>query len=233
MDQQLARELVSQTTEIGTGTSRVSLEHRGTGLFDFSKRVFDLAASLILLLLAMPLFAVVSLLVAMDGGPVFFRHQRVGRDGRKFGCWKFRTMILDAEASLAEYLAHHPEAAAEWQRDQKLVYDPRVTPIGKFLRSSSLDELPQLFNVVAGEMSLVGPRPVTASELSRYGAKAGIYASVRPGITGLWQVSGRNETTYDERVSLDERYIVNRHVGMDLAILWRTIGVVFSGKGAR
>lgn len=233
MDQQLAKPLVSSALEPKGERPRTALPRRVGSSGEFVKRAFDLVASLVLLLLAMPLFAVIGLLVAMDGGPVFFRHQRVGRNGVMFGCWKFRTMILDAEASLAEYLHYHPEAEEEWQRDQKLVHDPRITPIGKFLRSSSLDELPQLFNVLVGEMSLVGPRPVTAIELQRYGSKADVYASARPGITGFWQVSGRNETSYDERVALDERYVQRRHLGMDLMILWRTIGVVLSRRGAR
>lgn len=201
--------------------------------FTLFKRPFDLVASVILIFLASPLFLAIAIVVAMDGGPAFFRHQRIGRNGKAFGCWKFRTMILDAEASLAEYLTLHPEAEAEWDRDQKLAYDPRITPIGKFLRSTSLDELPQLLNVISGEMSLVGPRPVTLPELSRYGPSASDYTSVRPGITGLWQVSGRNEISYDQRVALDSHYVRHRNMGIDLAILVRTIGVVFSKRGAR
>lgn len=200
---------------------------------DFIKRGFDLVVGSLLLFLAMPLFLVISVLVAMDGGPVFFRHQRVGRRHAPFGCWKFRTMIVDAEASLEEYLFHHPEAEAEWRCEHKLLHDPRITPIGRFLRNSSLDELPQLLNVIAGEMSLVGPRPVTAIELLRYGSRAELYARVRPGITGLWQVSGRNDVGYDERVALDAHYVGSRHLAMDIAILYRTIGVVLSRKGAR
>lgn len=198
-----------------------------------TKRAFDLCASIVLIFLALPLFALVALVVATDGGPVFFRHTRVGRGGGLFGCWKFRTMILDAEGCLGEYLSHHPEAEREWRREQKLAFDPRVTPVGRFLRQSSLDELPQLFNVLVGEMSLVGPRPVTRGEMAFYGPVAPLYMSVRPGITGLWQVSGRNDVGYGERVALDKRYILNHHMLLDFLILYRTIGVVVSRKGAR
>ena len=239
MEQQLSSTLAHQGSDrsrepvIEQGSLQSTLQMRGSGAVELLKRGLDLVLGTCFLLLAIPLIAIVSIFVAMDGGPVFFRHQRVGRGGKMFGCWKFRTMIVDAEASLTEYLALHPEAEAEWRRDQKLVFDPRITPIGTFLRKTSLDELPQLFNVIIGEMSLVGPRPVTQCELSRYGCKARIYASVRPGITGLWQVSGRNDTSYDERVSLDERYVANCHIGADLIILWQTVAVVLSKRGAR
>jgi exopolysaccharide production protein ExoY len=202
-------------------------------LRDAAKRVFDMAVSFILIILALPLFLVVGAIVAMDGGPVFFRHKRVGRGGELFGCWKFRTMIVDAEACLGEYLALHPEAAEEWRHDQKLSFDPRVTPVGRFLRGTSLDELPQLFNVLLGDMSLVGPRPVTKGEMAHYGDVAALYTIVRPGITGLWQVSGRNDIGYRERVALDKRYILNHHLLFDFIILYRTIGVVLSRRGAR
>jgi exopolysaccharide production protein ExoY len=198
-----------------------------------TKRAFDASAALFLLILAAPLFAVVALLASMDGGPVFFRHRRVGRGGVLFGCWKFRTMILDAEPCLEEYFLYHPNALDEWQREQKLAFDPRITPIGKFLRRSSLDELPQLLNVLVGEMSLVGPRPVTVEELRHYGKAAPLYMSARPGITGLWQVSGRNDVGYAQRVALDEQYLQRGGALLDLLILYRTIGVVFSRRGAR
>ncbi|MGO4705702.1 sugar transferase [Microvirga sp. 2MCAF38] len=197
------------------------------------KRAFDITGSLLLLFLALPLLAVIALLVAIDGGPVFFAHKRIGRGGEVFGCLKFRTMILDAENCLNEYLSFHPHAAIEWQRDQKLTFDPRVTAIGQFLRSSSLDELPQLINVLLGQMSLVGPRPVTTGELAHYGNVLDLYKSVRPGITGLWQVSGRNDVGYAMRVSLDERYVRDWSLGLDFKILFRTPLVVLSRRGAR
>ncbi|WP_112662534.1 sugar transferase [Microvirga flavescens] len=197
------------------------------------KRAFDIVSSALLLFLALPLFAVIALFVAMDGGPVFFAHKRIGRGGKVFGCLKFRTMILDAEGCLNEYLSHHPHAAIEWQREQKLNFDPRVTAIGRFLRSSSLDELPQLINVLLGDMSLVGPRPVTSSELTHYGSSVEFYKSVRPGITGLWQVSGRNDVGYATRVALDERYVREWNLALDASILLRTPMVVLSRQGAR
>ncbi|TCR73231.1 MULTISPECIES: sugar transferase [Rhizobium/Agrobacterium group] len=197
------------------------------------KRAFDVSVSLVLLFLAAPLFAVVAVLVSLDGGPIIFKHTRVGKGITPFGCLKFRTMIIGADNCLQEYLAHHPEASAEWARDQKLVFDPRITPIGKFLRASSLDELPQIINVLRGEMSLVGPRPVTNSELSHYQEHVSEYASVLPGITGLWQVSGRNDVSYQRRVELDCEYVLNRNMLLDLKILVRTAGVILSRKGAR
>lgn len=192
------------------------------------------AVALLLLVLLSPLMLGIACLVwRRDGAPVFFAHYRVGLDGRLFRCLKFRTMRRDAEQRLADLLAREPAARAEWARDQKLTHDPRVTPVGRFLRRSSLDELPQLINVLRGEMSLVGPRPVTVGELTRYGAVRWHYLSVRPGITGLWQVSGRNNTTYAERVALDRRYVEKRSVLMDMHILVKTARVVVERDGAR
>lgn len=198
-----------------------------------TKRVLDILLASFLLFLTFPLLLGIALVVAMDGGPVLFKHRRIGRHGASFGCLKFRTMILDAEDCLAEYLSYHPEAQIEWDRDRKLTFDPRVTKIGRFLRLSSLDELPQLLNVLRGEMSIVGPRPVTQEELAQYGVAASLYKSVRPGITGLWQISGRNDITYATRVSLDERYIRNWSLALDLSILLRTPAVVLTRRGAR
>jgi undecaprenyl-phosphate galactose phosphotransferase len=187
----------------------------------------------LLLMAASPLLLAITLLVWQAGGaPVFFGHYRVGRDGRLFRCLKFRTMRVDAEQALARLLATDAAARAEWQRDQKLARDPRITPIGRILRKTSLDELPQLINVLRGEMCFVGPRPVTPAELMRYGAVRWHYVSVTPGITGLWQVSGRNRTTYDERVALDKHYVETRNLWRDLVILARTVRVVLTGHGA-
>jgi lipopolysaccharide/colanic/teichoic acid biosynthesis glycosyltransferase len=187
----------------------------------------------LLLVLLAPLMAALALFVSLDGGPVLYRHQRVGQRGRAFDCLKFRTMILGADQCLAEYLQLSPEAASEWQREHKLRMDPRVTGIGRILRESSLDELPQLFNVLRGEMSLVGPRPVTAAELKeRYGSSASICLSVPPGITGLWQVSGRTTTGYERRVQLDRQYVSNWSLLKDLEILVRTLRVVLRKDGA-
>jgi exopolysaccharide production protein ExoY len=180
-----------------------------------------------------PVLLAITLLVWQAGGaPVFFGHYRVGRDGRLFRCLKFRPMRVDAEQALAHLLATDAAARAEWQRDQKLANDPRITPIGRILRKTSLDELPQLINVMRGDMCFVGPRPVTPAELMRYGAVRWHYVSVTPGITGLWQVSGRNRTTYEQRVALDKHYVETRTLWGDIVILARTVRVVLTGHGA-
>lgn len=196
------------------------------------KRVFDLLAALMLLVLgALPLLYV-ALRIRRDGGPAIFAHKRVGQTGKVFPCFKFRTMQVDAEERLRELLANDPAARAEWEREFKLRNDPRITPIGQFLRRTSLDELPQLFNVIRGEMSLVGPRPVIRAELSRYGDDVDYFLMVRPGMTGLWQVSGRNDTSYDTRVYLDTWYVKNWSLWYDIAILFKTVRVVLNREGA-
>jgi Undecaprenyl-phosphate galactose phosphotransferase WbaP len=169
---------------------------------------------------------------ATSNGPVFYRQTRYGRDGQTFKAFKFRTMVPNADRLLVEYLACHPEELFEWQRDHKLKNDPRVTVIGKWIRKFSFDELPQLLNVIIGQMSLVGPRPIVKEEIEKYGRGFELYARVRPGITGLWQVSGRNNTTYDERVAFDEFYVNNWSVWLDAYILFRTIQVVITAEGA-
>jgi|CXWL01.1.fsa_nt_gi exopolysaccharide production protein ExoY len=172
------------------------------------KRAFDLALAGTALLFLAPAFLTIALLIKLtDPGPVFFRHTRVGRQGARFGCLKFRTMAADSDRRLAEILQNDPHAAAEWEASQKLRKDPRVTMIGALLRKTSLDELPQLWNVLRGEMSLVGPRPITRSELTRYGRDRRYYLLVRPGITGLWQVSGRSSASYEKRIGFDREYI--------------------------
>lgn len=199
----------------------------------FRREVDRFVAALLVLMLAPMLFIVAFLVWHRDGAPVLFGHYRVGRNGKLFRCLKFRSMYRQSEQMLADLLHNDPVARAEWQRDQKLSNDPRITPIGHFLRRTSLDELPQLFNVIRGEMSLVGPRPITVEELTRYGRVRWQYLSVRPGMTGLWQVSGRNETTYDERVALDRHYVESRTLTMDVSILLRTVLVVLQRDGAR
>lgn len=199
----------------------------------FLKRCFDVFVSVMVLILAAPLLAIIALLVSLDGGSVIFKHTRVGKDIRPFGCLKFRTMVVDAEQRLETYLASNPAERQQWERYQKLSNDPRVTPVGRFLRASSLDELPQIFNVLRGEMSLVGPRPVTNAELSHYNQHISAYASVLPGITGLWQVSGRSNLSYERRVELDCDYVANHSIYLDVKLLLRTVGVVMTGKGAR
>ena len=192
----------------------------------------QLAALLLLVLLA-PLMLVVALLIARrDGMPILFGHYRVGQRGQLFRCFKFRTMYRDSERMLADLLRNDPVARNEWARDQKLANDPRITPIGQILRRTSLDELPQLLNVLRGEMCLVGPRPITVAELTRYGRVRWDYLSVRPGLTGLWQVSGRNNTSYAERVALDREYVDKRSPWLDLKILLKTVKVVVARDGA-
>lgn len=197
------------------------------------KRALDIAGAGSLLLLSLPVFLLLALLVRLDGGPAFYAHERVGRGGRRFGCLKFRSMVTDSAARLEALLDQDPEARAEWNATRKLRHDPRITWVGRFLRASSLDELPQLINVLRGDMSLVGPRPVIAAELAaHYGAAAEHYLSVRPGITGLWQVSGRSSTSYDTRVALDVRYATNPSLLEDLRILLRTPAAVLLRRGA-
>jgi exopolysaccharide production protein ExoY len=196
--------------------------------------VINSLAAAILLVLVAPLMAYVAWRIQREaGGPVLFAHYRVGRHGQLFRCWKFRSMVPQAERVLAELLERDPVAKAQWEREQKLDNDPRITPIGHFLRGTSLDELPQLLNVLTGSMRLVGPRPIVVHELRRYGAVKHHYLSVTPGMTGLWQVSGRNNTSYEQRVQLDRHYVEQRSAWMDFRILLRTAHVVVTGHGAR
>lgn len=204
----------------------------GQAVLQMAKRGFDAASATLLLLALSPLLALLALAVKADGGPALFGHARVGQNGTRFRCWKFRSMVPDADKVLGDLLASDPASAEEWRQHQKLKSDPRITAIGRFLRGSSLDELPQLFNVLVGQMSLIGPRPVTEAELDRYGEAKGYYLAVRPGITGLWQVSGRNETSYRQRVLLDAWYVRNWSLWHDLLILLKTIPVVLKRGGA-
>jgi exopolysaccharide production protein ExoY len=197
----------------------------------YFKRPLDLILAVLMLPILVPVIAFLWLMVRRDGGAGFFGHTRVGRDGKSFKCWKMRSMEVDAEAKLACFLKVNPAAAAEWARDHKLVNDPRITGIGSFLRKSSLDELPQIWNVLKGDMSFVGPRPVVADELSRYGASKWAYLQARPGITGLWQVSGRNDVSYENRVAMDVRYSSDMRLGRDLWIMACTAGAVVQGTG--
>ncbi|MGI4777621.1 MAG: sugar transferase [Janthinobacterium lividum] len=196
-------------------------------------RINQLLALGLLWVLSPMLLIVIFLIWKIDGAPILFAHYRVGKNGKLFKCWKFRSMRRDSEEVLAKLLKTDKAARAEWARDQKLTNDPRITPIGHFLRKSSLDELPQLLNVIKGEMALVGPRPVTVSELARYGKARWHYVSVSPGMTGLWQISGRNNTTYEERVAFDREYVENRSFMGDISILFKTVRVVVFREGAR
>ena len=198
------------------------------------KNVFDFSLTAVGTICISPLLVYIAYRIKKeDPGPIFFAHERIGKNGKPFPCYKFRSMVTNSQEMLQQSLAENPAAKEEWEREFKLKNDPRVTPIGKVLRRTSLDELPQIFNVLRGEMSLVGPRPVIQEELDKYyGETAKLYCTVKPGITGLWQVSGRSDTTYDERVAMDESYINNRSLLGDIVILWKTIGVVALKKGA-
>jgi exopolysaccharide production protein ExoY len=204
----------------------------GTRTDSFYTVCNQIAAALLLVLLAPLMLAIAWCIWREDGAPVGFAHWRVGQRGRLFRCFKFRSMVRNADAVLAELLARDAGARAEWQRDRKLRRDPRILRIGHLLRRTSLDELPQLFNVLRGEMHLVGPRPVMVQEIPRYGTQMSHYFSVKPGMTGLWQVSGRNNLSYAQRVQLDARYVETRSVWRDLAIVARTVRVLITRHGA-
>ncbi|HHP7244740.1 MAG TPA: undecaprenyl-phosphate galactose phosphotransferase WbaP, partial [Elainellaceae cyanobacterium] len=198
-----------------------------------AKFCIDLSCTLIGGTLLLPLLGLIIILIRIDSpGPVFYGQIRIGQRGRKFKAWKFRSMVQNADKVLFDYLQQHPELRDAWETHHKLREDPRVTRVGKFLRRTSLDELPQLWNILRGEMSLVGPRPIVDEELWRYGDKFTLYTKVTPGLTGLWQVSGRNDITYEERVNLDAYYVRNWSVWLDIYILMRTVWVVFVGEGA-
>ena len=191
------------------------------------KRVIDVAIALTTTILLLPVMLIImGLIKLVMGGPIFFAHFRIGHRGKPFRCYKFRTMVTDAEEALARHLARDPKAAQEWLETRKLRNDPRVTFIGRLLRKSSLDELPQLINVLRGEMSCVGPRPIVAHELQRYGPHATEYLQARPGVTGLWQVSGRSTLSYADRVALDSHYVQNWSLWNDFIILGKTVFVV-------
>ena len=196
------------------------------------KRAMDLIGSLLLIIMLSPILIIIAFLIHRDGGSSFYSQERVGYGGKIFKCLKFRSMVVNSKQRLEEVLESCPDARSEWEKDFKLKNDPRITAIGSFLRKTSLDELPQLFNVLRGDMSLVGPRPIVEDELRRYGALKGKYLSTRPGMTGLWQVSGRNDTTYRERVSLDCYYVDNWKLHTDIFLLIKTLTVVFHGRGA-
>ena len=196
------------------------------------KRLFDIVFALGALVVFAPLMVLIFVLVRRDGGDGIFTQNRIGANGRMFRCFKFRTMVPDAENVLVRLLDENPLISQEWIRERKLRSDPRVTPIGAFLRRKSLDELPQLWNVLKGDMSIVGPRPIIAAEQQNYGADFDAYLAVKPGLTGLWQVSGRNNLSYPDRVALDVRYAENMSWPQDLGIVSKTIGVVLSGRGA-
>ena len=196
-------------------------------------RVMDVAVSLAALLFISPLLLTIAILIRIqDGGPALFGQSRIGLNGKMFTCFKLRSMVLDSDARLEALLSSDPVARLEWDRDHKLREDPRITRLGGFLRRSSLDELPQLFNVLRGEMSLVGPRPIVPKERVKYGSKFAAYCSVTPGITGLWQVSGRNNVSYRRRVAMDVVYSRSKSLSYDLAIIFKTVPAVLTRRGS-
>lgn len=206
----------------GEGDVRIRLEA-------LLRRGMDIVGAVLLLLALSPLFVFCAGLVRLSSsGPVFYGSERWGRGGRRFKMWKFRTMVVEAES----VLKRDSTLQSRFQGEQKLKCDPRTTAVGRFLRRFSLDELPQVWNVLAGEMSLVGPRPKLIEEAERYGPAIFPVLSVPPGITGLWQISGRNDTTYDERIQLDLKYVERRNLGLDVKILFKTFATVLSGRGA-
>lgn len=197
------------------------------------KYIFDMVLTIIGTICISPILICIAIWIYKDSpGPIIFKHMRVGKDGKIFPCYKFRSMCVDAKEKLEELLQNDPEARAEWERDFKLKHDPRITKSGAFLRRTSLDELPQIFNVLKGEMSLVGPRPIIKDEMERYGNRIDDYLMVKPGIAGIWQCSGRSDTTYQERVQMDSWYVRNWSVWLDIMILWKTIEAVVAKKGA-
>lgn len=199
----------------------------------YLKTIFDFALTLVGTVAISPILIFIAIWIYIDSpGPVIFKHTRIGKNGKKFPCYKFRSMCIDAKEKLAELLENDPVAKAEWERDFKLKNDPRITKSGAFLRRTSLDELPQIFNVLKGDMSLVGPRPVIEEELERYGEYVNDYLMVKPGITGMWQINGRNDTSYAERVCMDSWYVRNWSIWIDNLILWRTLKSVIRCKGA-
>jgi exopolysaccharide production protein ExoY len=196
-------------------------------------RILDIVVACGALIVLAPLMIILAIAIKLTSpGPIFFTQTRLGLAGRPFGCLKFRTMRCDADRILEKVLANDPVMRAEWERDQKLRSDPRVSVVGRILRKTSLDELPQLFNVLAGNMSIVGPRPIVADEAARYRRHISAYCAVRPGITGLWQVSGRNHTTYRRRVACDVAYVRNKSAANDLRIMAMTVPVVLLARGA-
>ena len=207
---------------------RARVREISTGKLVFGK----LFAAFALFTLA-PVMAAIAIATRIgDPGPVFYKHKRIGKNGRPFDCVKFRSMRVDSAGVLARLLESDPVARAEWQRDQKLKDDPRIHPVGQFLRKTSLDELPQFWNVLKGDMSIVGPRPIIEDEVERYGVHFADYCAVRPGITGAWQVGGRNETSYPHRVALDVDYVRNATLLDDIRIVLQTVAVVLTQKGA-
>ncbi len=208
-------------------------KHRKSDQYSLKlKRAFDLTLAFGAVIILFPMFLLLGLiLVAFQGRPLFIKHKRVGQSGSPFNCFKFRTMVTNGDEVLKDHLAKNPQAREEWEATRKLKFDPRVTPIGHILRKSSVDELPQLLNVIRGDMSVVGPRPIVQDEVRYYGDDFAYYTKVRPGLTGLWQVSGRNDVSYRSRVQMDVRYAQEYSLSRDVVIIAKTIPAVLRSKG--
>lgn len=217
-----------ETGSLPTGVGGVTIRHKPI------KRTFDIIFSLLALILGLPLFFLIGIAVKLSSpGPIFYRHERIGRGGKPFSCYKFRTMYKDADQRLHELLTQQPHLQREWDDTHKLKNDPRVTPLGIFLRKSSLDEIPQFWNILKGDLSVVGPRPVVKHEIdAHFGPKALIILSIRPGLTGIWQVSGRSDTAYSRRIQLDEMYVDTQSFLLDLKLIVKTIPAMLSSRGA-
>lgn len=199
-----------------------------------TKRIFDIIFSLFALVICLPLLLIIAAIILFSSrGKIIYSHERIGRGGKPFRCYKFRTMYKDADLRLQELLTNNPQLLEEWKSSRKLKKDPRVTPVGQFLRKTSLDEFPQFWNVLKGELSIVGPRPVVKEEVTDYlGDKASKILSVRPGLTGIWQVSGRNDVSYANRINLDEQYVDTHSLYLDLILIFKTIPRMIFSKGA-
>jgi exopolysaccharide production protein ExoY len=230
-DSRLASETTGVPASLSFGSDR---RIAGSGAVGGTpKRVTDVTCAAMALLVLLPILLIVAVMIWWhDGGSPFYGHKRIGREGRAFRCWKFRSMVANADQVLADLLVADPDAAKEWAETQKLRRDPRVTPIGRLLRLSSVDELPQLFNVICGDMSLVGPRPIVPLEAERYGAAFGSYLVCRPGLTGLWQISGRSNASYSERIRFDVQYATTWSFWQDAKIAALTIPTLLSREGS-
>ena len=214
--------------------SSTRLDRRENDANTNAKRIMDIVIASIALVFVFPLLLVVGILIRLqDGGRAVYAQKRYGQNGRTFKCYKLRSMAANADERLQEILATNPAARAEWEETQKFVNDPRITPLGHFIRKTSIDELPQLWNILRGDMSLVGPRPIVENEIAKYGEFYRDYCAVRPGLTGLWQVEGRSNTTYEERVQLDVKYTRTRTFTGDFMIMLRTVPAVLLSRGAR
>ncbi|HVH82158.1 MAG TPA: sugar transferase [Stellaceae bacterium] len=216
----------------GASTAVVRVHHAASIVGGNRKRWFDIVAALAAILLLIPLFCLIALAIKLwDRGPIFYRHRRIGLNGAAFDCLKFRSMVINADEVLTRHLAIDREAAREWEETRKLKRDPRITPLGASMRKTSIDELPQLVNILKGEMSFVGPRPIVTAEVPKYGTCINHYLRARPGLTGPWQVSGRNDVGYSTRVALDRDYVEDWSFWRDVAIIAKTARVVVSARG--